>query len=83
MTARHDVCFNGGMSNSEPTVPARLVPTALVASQIAARAPKHPGTYVSMAQIPWPLILKLRETLDEAGINWRNIDPAKHGRKPS
>lgn len=45
----------------------RIIALAL---QIAAAAPRKHGRYAYGANIPWRLILELREALEAAGIDW-------------
>lgn len=42
-----------------------------VAAKIAADAPAKPGQYVSHCLVHWPNITKLRDVLDDIGIEWR------------
>jgi hypothetical protein len=49
------------------------------ALDIAASAPARQGQYVSMAQIPWPMIHGLRTALDRIGADWRATKAARAG----
>lgn len=56
------------MSESDRAA-ARLLEAAI---RVAAYPPSKPGTYVSKAQVYWPLIQELRDALDAYGIEWQS-----------
>lgn len=52
----------------------------LAAIDIAAAAPLKRGTYVHAASIPWKLVNRLRDVLEELDIDWVSVCRMEHAR---